>query len=83
MPHLPRQGALLLAEGLRAKFDCSRQPLPANLEILLCCLDGAERRRRIETRLKVLGREQSFDRPERANGVPAANQVRKRDQTVS
>ena len=26
---------------LRAQFDCSQQPLPNNLEVLLCFLDGA------------------------------------------
>ena len=36
---------------LRAHFDCSQQPLPNNLEVLLCFLDGAERRRHMQTKL--------------------------------
>ena len=60
MSHLPKQATSLLGETLRAKFDCSEQPLPANFEILLCRLD---RRRRIQTRLKVSGQKRNLDRP--------------------
>jgi hypothetical protein len=38
---------------LRAKFDCSQQPLPSNLEVLLCFVDGAERRRQVQTKLNT------------------------------
>jgi hypothetical protein len=33
---------------LRRQFDCSQERLPRNLEILLCFLDGAERRRHLQ-----------------------------------
>ena len=35
-------------------FDCSHEPLPLKLQVLLCLLDGAERRRQIQTKLNVL-----------------------------
>ena len=71
MPHLPSQVPLFLGKALRAKFDCSEQPLPADLELLLCCLDGAERRRRIQTRLKISGQKQNLDRPADVHWLPA------------
>jgi hypothetical protein len=38
---------------LRAHFDCSEQPLPHKLEVLLCLLDGAERRRQVQMKLNT------------------------------
>ena len=35
-------------------FDCSHEPLPLKLQVLLCLLDGAERRRQIQAKLNVL-----------------------------
>ena len=45
MQHLPKQ-ALFLGRALKECLDCSLQPLPDELNILLEMLDGAERRRR-------------------------------------
>ena len=42
MQHLPKQ-ALFLGRALKECLDCSLQPLPDELNILLEMLDGAER----------------------------------------
>jgi hypothetical protein len=33
------------------EFDCSQEALPERLKVLLCLIDGAERRRQIQARL--------------------------------
>ena len=35
-------------------FDCPQEALPGKLRILLCLVDGAERRRQIQAKLNVL-----------------------------
>ena len=35
-------------------FDCPHEPLPLKLQVLLCLVDGAERRRQIQAKLNVL-----------------------------
>jgi len=52
MQHLPKQAAFL-GRALQASFDCSRQPLPDELNVLLWFLDGAERRQRIQATLSA------------------------------
>jgi len=52
MEHLPKQ-ALFLGRALRARFDCTQQPLPDQFNVLLCRLDGAEQRRRVQARCNV------------------------------
>ena len=52
MQHLPKQ-ALFLGRALKECLDCSLQPLPDELNILLEMLDGAERRRRIQATLNT------------------------------
>jgi hypothetical protein len=58
---------------LRAQFDCSQEPLPSKLEVLLCFLDGAERRRQLQTKLKTFDppHRMKFDRPVDVHWVPA------------
>ncbi len=58
---------------LRAQFDCSQQPLPNNLEVLLCFLDGAERRRHVQSKLNTFDppHRVKFDRPVDVHWVPA------------
>ena len=34
-------------------FDCAHEPLPLKLQVLLCLVDGAERRRQIQAKLNV------------------------------
>jgi hypothetical protein len=40
----------ILTRG-RVLFDCPKEPLPDKLEVLLCLLDGAERRRHLQAKL--------------------------------
>jgi hypothetical protein len=54
MPYLPNQ-APIPRQILRAHFECSGQTLPDNLKVLLCLLDGAERRQRVQAKLKPSG----------------------------
>ena len=49
MHDLPKQ-ALLLGQALQARYDCSERPLPNEFNVLLCLLDGAERRQRVQAR---------------------------------
>ena len=35
-------------------FDCPHEPLPLKLQVLLCLVDGAERRRQIQAELNIL-----------------------------
>ena len=68
MHHLPNP-ALFLGKTLRAQFDCSQQPLPDQFNVLLCLLDGVERRRRLQARLNA-GR-MKFDVPADVHWMPA------------
>jgi hypothetical protein len=58
---------------LRAYFDCSQQPLPSNFEVLLCFLDGAERRRQMQSKLNTSQppRRVKFDRLVDVHWIPA------------
>jgi len=69
MQHLPKQ-AVFLGRALQARFDCPQQPLPDELNVLLCFLDGAERRRRIQTTLNARQRVK-LDLPADVHWVPA------------
>ena len=70
MPHLPNQ-ALFLGPALRRNFDCSQQPLPNSHKLLLCFLDGAERRQRVQANLKPSGQKTKLDFPAEVHWVPA------------
>ena len=52
MQHLPKQ-AQFLGRALKACFDCTQQPLPDELNVVLGLLDGAERRRRIQATINT------------------------------
>jgi hypothetical protein len=69
MQHLPKQAAFL-GRALQASFDCSRQPLPDELNVLLWFLDGAERRRRIQATLSASQRVK-LDLPADVHWMPA------------
>ena len=71
MPNLPSQATLIVGKALRAGFDCSEQPLPEDLEILRCCLDGTDRRRRIQARVTVPGQTLKLHRPADVHWLPA------------
>ena len=69
MQHLPKQ-AVFLGRALQARFDCSQQPLPDDLNVLLWFLDGAERRRCIQATLNARQRAK-LDRPADVHWMPA------------
>ena len=69
MQHLPKQAAFL-GRALQASFDCSQQPLPDELNILLWFLDGAERRQRIQATLSASQR-MKLDLPADVHWMPA------------
>jgi hypothetical protein len=52
MQHLSKQAGFL-GRALQSRFDCSQQPLPNELNVLLWYLDGAERRQRIQATLNA------------------------------
>ena len=69
MQHLPKQ-AVFLGRALQARFDCSQQPLPDELNVLLWFLDGAERRQRIQATLSASQRVK-LDLPADVHWMPA------------
>jgi hypothetical protein len=52
MQHLPKR-ALFLGRALRTQFDCTQQALPDRLSVLLCLLDGSERRHHLQATLRA------------------------------
>ena len=68
MQRLPKP-ALFLGKALQAKFDCSQQPLPDQFNVLLCLLDGVERRRRLQAKLNA--GQMKFDVPADVHWMPA------------
>jgi hypothetical protein len=69
MQHLPKQ-AVFLGRALQARFDCSQEPLPDELNVLLWFLDGAERRRGIQERFNAKQRVK-LDLPADVHWMPA------------
>ena len=69
MQHLPKR-AVFLGRALQARFDCPQQPLPDELNVLLCFLDGAERRRRLQAALNAKQRVK-LDLPADVHWMPA------------
>ena len=47
-------GSRVVGLGQCPGFDCPHEPLPLKLQVLLCLVDGAERRRQIQAKLNVL-----------------------------
>ena len=69
MHALPHQ-ALFLGRVLRTRYDCSAQPLPDQFNVLLCLLDGAERRQRVQARCSGK-RLMKYDLPADVHWIPA------------
>ena len=69
MQHLSKQAGFL-GRALQSRFDCSKQPLPNELNVLLWYLDGAERRRRIQATLNARQRVK-LDLPADVHWMPA------------
>ena len=69
MQHLPKH-ALFLGRAVKEHFDCCERPLPEQFNVLLCLLDGAERRQRLQAKLNA-GPLMKFDLPADVHWVPA------------
>jgi hypothetical protein len=52
---LARERVLFTGQHLCPEFDYPQGPLPDKLQVLLCLLDGAERRRHLQAKLNRLG----------------------------
>jgi hypothetical protein len=46
--------ALFIGQRQSPELDCLQETLPERFKVLLCLLDGAERRRQIQAKLNVL-----------------------------
>ena len=61
MPHTPTKTSI---NGLiPPDFDCTQQSLPDKLKVLLCLLDGAERRQSLQTKFEAPRPQQFVDSP--------------------
>jgi hypothetical protein len=49
----PNQVFVLGSRGWE-EFDCLQQPLPDRIKVLLCLVDGAERRRHFQAKLNSM-----------------------------
>jgi hypothetical protein len=52
---IPDRQVLFTGQDQCPEFDCSPEPLPKELDVLLCLLDGAERRFQLQDKLNVVG----------------------------
>ena len=50
------------------QLDCAQETLPERFKVLLCLLEGAERRRQIQTKLNVLHPRADGSRPKPQEG---------------
>jgi len=68
---LTQDRGLLFGQQRSREFDCPQESLPEKFKVLLCLMDGAERRRRIQAKLNLTDpRPCPMDDP---NVPPAAN----------
>jgi hypothetical protein len=51
---LARDCVLFIGQHRCPEFDCPQGPLPENLGVLLCLVDGAARRRHLQGKLSAL-----------------------------
>ena len=70
---IPARVVLFIGQHRCQEFDYSQEPLPEELNVLLCLLDGAERRRHLQAKLNAL---RPALRPEM--GEPSVSSVAKR-----
>jgi hypothetical protein len=61
---IPAGEALFIGQHQCPEFDCS-QKLPEELKILLCFLDGAERRQQLQAKINAAGREAAEEQQSR------------------
>jgi hypothetical protein len=51
---IPTREVLFIGQNRCPEFDCHQEPPPEELNVLLCLLDGAERRRQLQAKLNAL-----------------------------
>jgi hypothetical protein len=51
---IPVRGVLFMGQDRCPEFDPCREPLPKKLEVLLCLVDGVERRRKFQAKLNAV-----------------------------
>ena len=60
---IPAREVLFIGQDRCQEFDYSQEPLPEELNVLLCFLDGAERRLQLQNKLNVVGAEAEQEEP--------------------
>jgi hypothetical protein len=60
-------GRVFIGQRQSSELDCAQETLPERFKVLLCLLDGAERRRQIQAKLNVFTRADG-SAPEAARG---------------
>ena len=61
---IPAREVLFTGQNRCPEFDLCKEPLPEELNILLCLLEGAERRQQIQAKLNTLCPDPSPERCE-------------------
>jgi hypothetical protein len=51
---IPAREVMFIGQHQCQEFDYSQEPLPEELNVLLCLLDSAERRRHLQAKLNAL-----------------------------
>ena len=51
---IPDREALFIGQNRCPEFDYPQDPLPTQLSVLLCLLDGSERRHQLQAKLNAL-----------------------------
>src|SRR4029078_1986409 len=51
------------------EWDCSQQPLPERIKVLLCLIDGAERRLHLQAKLNRLSPDPKETRPHQSSFI--------------
>jgi hypothetical protein len=59
---------VFVRRGHSPELDCAQDTLPERFKVLLCLLNGAERRRQIQAKLNVLRPRADGSAPEAAKG---------------
>ena len=61
-------GRVFIGQRQSPELNCPQETVPERFKVLLCLLDGAERRRQIQAKLNVLHRAPMGSAPEAARG---------------
>ena len=61
-------GRVFVGQRQSPELDCAEETLPEPFKVLLCLLDGAERRRQIQAKLNVVHPRADWSAPASARG---------------